>query len=130
VELARERGLKLGRLAYGDSVPLSRGRVLVIVNNMVGIVGRDSIFVALRPGADVILDGTLFIPPFGTDQRRVPGILGPYRLVLANGLGLHGTPYTNSIGKAATHGCIRLYDDDIAWLYVNIPVGAPVVIRK
>ena len=130
VELARERRLELARLGYGDSIPLSRNRRLVVFKSMVGVVGDDSIFTALRPGTNVIFDGTLFIPPFGTDQRRLPGVLGPYRLVLANGIGLHGTPFTGSIGKAITHGCIRLFDEDIAWLFANIPVGSPVTIRK
>jgi hypothetical protein len=130
VELARQRNLKLARLAYGDSIRLSADRRLIVVNSMVGVLGTDSIFTALRPGADVLFDGTVFIPPFGTEQRRVPGILGPYRLRLANGVGLHGTPDTYSIGKAVTHGCIRLFDEDIAWLYVNIPVGARVLIRR
>jgi hypothetical protein len=130
LELARVRRLEVERLAYGDTIPISRGRRLVIHRNMVGVIGTDSMFTALRPGADVIFDGTLYIPPFGTDQRRVAGMLGPYRLLLANGVGLHGTPYTDSIGKAATHGCIRLYDDDIAWLFANIPIGSQVVVKQ
>ena len=55
-------------------------------------------------------------------------VLGPYRLLLRNGVGLHGTNVPESIGKAVTHGCIRLSDADITWLYENVPVGARVVI--
>jgi lipoprotein-anchoring transpeptidase ErfK/SrfK len=51
-----------------------------------------------------------------------------YRLLLANGVGLHGTPDKESIGRAATHGCIRLFDEDIAWLYEHVQVGARVLI--
>ena len=58
----------------------------------------------------------------------VPGVLGPYRLLLANGVGLHGTNVQESIGQAVTHGCIRLTDDDITWLFENVPVRARVVI--
>lgn len=41
---------------------------------------------------------------------------------------LHGTPHKASIGQAATHGCIRLDDDAITYLYRNVPVGTPVYI--
>ena len=41
---------------------------------------------------------------------------------------LHGTPYDDSIGTAATHGCVRLRADDVQWLYENVPVGTPVYI--
>jgi lipoprotein-anchoring transpeptidase ErfK/SrfK len=27
-----------------------------------------------------------------------------------------------------THGCIRLYDEDIEWLYERVPVGTAVYI--
>ena len=74
-------------------------------------------------------DGTLFIPPFGTEERRVAGTLGEFRLLLANGVGLHGTDAPDSIGKGVTHGCIRLRDEAIAWLYANIPIGTRVVIH-
>ena len=130
VEVARERRLQVTRLVPGDSVRLSRNRVLVVSGQTVGVLSTDSVFTALPPGAEIVFDKTVFIPPLGTDQRRMPGILGPYRLRLANGVGLHGTPYKESIGRATTHGCIRLHDADITWLYENIAVGTTVVIRK
>jgi L,D-transpeptidase YbiS len=39
---------------------------------------------------------------------------------------LHGTPHQDSIGQAATHGCIRLRDPDIEYLYRNVPQGTRV----
>jgi lipoprotein-anchoring transpeptidase ErfK/SrfK len=129
VELARERRLRLERLEPGRPFTLRDGRSLVVRNGSVGILGTDSAFSALPAGRDVIVQGTLFIPPFGTAQRQLPEVLGSYRLRLANGIALHGTPYTESIGRAVTHGCIRLGDDDIAWLYDNVVVGSTVVIR-
>ena len=128
IELARERGLRLERLALDTPFVLAAGRSLVVRNWQVGILGRDSVFRAFAAGSDVIVGGALFIPPFGTEQRKIPGILGPYRLRLANGLGLHGTPYKESIGKAVTHGCIRLHDADITWLYENVPIGTRVLV--
>jgi lipoprotein-anchoring transpeptidase ErfK/SrfK len=70
----------------------------------------------------------MYIPPMGTDNRRVAGTLGKYKLNLGEGYMLHGTPDQNSIGLAATHGCVRLRDEDIEWLYENVPVGTKVYI--
>ena len=50
------------------------------------------------------------------------------RLDLGEGYLLHGTPYKESLGMAATHGCVRLGDEDIEWLYDHVPVGTRVYI--
>jgi lipoprotein-anchoring transpeptidase ErfK/SrfK len=42
----------------------------------------------------------------------------------------HGTWDTNSIGKQATAGCIRLLNGDIAELYTILPVGTTVVVHE
>ncbi|MFL5575974.1 MAG: L,D-transpeptidase, partial [Gemmatimonadaceae bacterium] len=39
-----------------------------------------------------------------------------------------GTPDEATVGAAVTHGCVRLRDADISWLYDNVPVGTPVYI--
>jgi lipoprotein-anchoring transpeptidase ErfK/SrfK len=75
---------------------------------------------------EVIWDGTLYVPPIGTRQRAITGELGRFRLDLGDGYLLHGTPHTESIGEPSSHGCIRLGDEDIAWLYENVPVGTRV----
>ncbi len=41
---------------------------------------------------------------------------------------IHGTPRPYSIGRRATHGCVRLYPEDIATLFPQVPVGSPVTI--
>jgi lipoprotein-anchoring transpeptidase ErfK/SrfK len=41
---------------------------------------------------------------------------------------VHGTPWKESIGRAATHGCIRVGDDEVARLYALVAVGTPVFI--
>ena len=40
--------------------------------------------------------------------------------------GIHGTNNPWSIGRMATHGCIRLYDDQLAGLYERVPSGTPI----
>lgn len=42
--------------------------------------------------------------------------------------GIHGTIYTGSIGSAASHGCIRMFSDDVAELYGLVPIGTMVTI--
>ena len=39
---------------------------------------------------------------------------------------LHGTNHPWSVGERASHGCIRLYPEDIAELFRRVPVGTPV----
>jgi len=43
---------------------------------------------------------------------------------------LHGTNKRFGIGMRASSGCIRMYADDIEWLYNNIPVGTPIRILE
>ena len=42
---------------------------------------------------------------------------------------IHGTNDPSSIGKALSSGCIRLLNQDIADLYLRVPVGSKVVVR-
>ena len=41
---------------------------------------------------------------------------------------LHGTLAPKSIGGRVSHGCMRLWDNDIEFLYNNVPVGTPVTV--
>ena len=55
--------------------------------------------------------------------------LGAYamRLALPGGSYLiHGTNNPIAVGMAVTHGCIRMYPEDIAELFPLVPVGTPV----
>ncbi len=50
--------------------------------------------------------------------------LGAYRMRLSYGLySIHGTDSPWSIGRLATHGCIRLYPEDIGDLYESVRIG-------
>ena len=42
---------------------------------------------------------------------------------------IHGTPPTEPIGIAASHGCIRLYPDIMMTVFDRTPIGCPVWIR-
>lgn len=42
--------------------------------------------------------------------------------------GIHGTNNPRSIGKYASGGCIRMFNNDVIWLYDRVPVNTPVEI--
>jgi L,D-transpeptidase ErfK/SrfK len=55
--------------------------------------------------------------------------LGAFAMRLAAGNGtylIHGTNNPIAVGLAVTHGCIRMYPDDVAALFPLVPVGTPV----
>lgn len=47
-----------------------------------------------------------------------------------NWIGFHGTPNTASVGNAASHGCVRMYPQDIQELFSQVKVGIPVIVKK
>ena len=127
-ETARENGLKLAVMKPGKTV-LNNGNWLEVRGKEVGVVdAATGEFAYLPTDEEVIFDNTLFVPPVGTLNRRIEGELGNHMLDTGNGFLLHGTPHKASIGTAATHGCIRLRDADIEWLYDMVPVGTRVYI--
>jgi hypothetical protein len=126
-ETAVENDLTLGYVYPGKPVKLSDGRLLAVKDNEVGVIDG-GVFAALPTDEHIVFDNKLFVPPLGTKNRKVEGELGKYRLNLGDGYLLHGTPYKESIGLAATHGCVRLRDEDIEWLYEHVPVGTKVYI--
>jgi lipoprotein-anchoring transpeptidase ErfK/SrfK len=46
-----------------------------------------------------------------------------------NTIGFHGTPAEESVGQAASHGCIRMLNDDVRNLYEIVELGIPVVVE-
>ena len=125
-EVARDYALKMRNVPRRGSVKLADGSRLSVRDSLVGITRPGEKWEALPVDYEVVFDGTLFIPPVGTKNRRIEGQLGKYKLDLGDGYMLHGTPHQHSVGNAVTHGCVRLRDEDIAWLYQNVPVGTNV----
>ena len=87
-------------------------------------------FWPITPGLEILFDETIFIPPMGTAQRRVPDALGPYALDMGDGYLIHGTHVYNegSIGRAVSHGCVRTRNEDLGRLFELVPEGTPVYI--
>jgi len=55
--------------------------------------------------------------------------MGDFALYLGwKGYAIHGTNKSYSIGRRDSHGCIRLYPEDIAWLYHEVTTGTPVTV--
>ena len=127
-ETAREHGLKIEYLQLNKPREISRGRKIMFQDGEAGVMDPDSGFALLPLDEEIVFDGTLFVPPVGSKNRKVDGVLGKYKLDTGNGILLHGTNQQSSIGKAATHGCLRLRDEDIEWLYDYIPVGTKIYI--
>jgi len=107
--------VSIGRLDW--STPLGLTRVKTKVTNP-----------EWRPPASIraehAADGEelLEVYPPGPDNP-----LGEYALRLAReGYLIHGTNRPYGIGMRVTHGCVRLYPEDIALLFREVPVGTPV----
>jgi len=60
------------------------------------------------------------------DDRVEEGVLGDYALGIGDGYFLHGTLYTRLLGRNVTHGCVRIGDADLEYLFKNVPLGTKV----
>jgi hypothetical protein len=127
VEVAKRLHLRVDSVTARRPHRFEDGTSLVVRGNSVGILS-DSVFEALDPEYEIIFDGVLYVPPIGTENRAVRGTLGKFRLNLGDGIGLHGTRETATIGQPVTHGCLRLGDNELAWVFAHIPIGTKVYI--
>ena len=130
-EVAHQYGLKLAEMPAKRPVRLKDGTLLTVRDSLVGVILPDSggAFEPLPVDEEIVFDETLFVPPIGTKNRALDGELGRFRLDLGDGYQIHGTPREETVGTASTHGCVRLRDEDLAWLYENVPVGTKVYVR-
>ncbi|MFN6132052.1 MAG: L,D-transpeptidase [Synechococcaceae cyanobacterium] len=42
--------------------------------------------------------------------------------------GFHGTPHRWTVGRAVSHGCVRLYDEEVRELFELVSIGTPVTV--
>lgn len=108
-------------------IALEDGSRVVRRGERMGIL-RGGTFEPLPPERPLMFNGTLYIPPFGTENRRIPEVLGSYKLDTGEAILIHGTNDPLAVGFWGTHGCVRLFDEDIEFLYENTPVGTAVYI--
>lgn len=68
------------------------------------------------------------VPPPDSPTRYVKHHLGKYALDLGGGIMIHGTDEAHSIGRYASHGCIRLPNDMLQRIWDETRVGTDVYI--
>ncbi len=150
VEEARKKKLDIVRAKPGDlidadtgrPVPASSGgvwsligqgeqeprRVLKVKKDSIVEVGPDGTEKEVAPREFIRTGKALVVPPLGSRQRRLEKTLGRYRLNLGDGYALHGTQATSQLGRAVSHGCVRLGDADLEKLFGMCRVGDEVII--
>ncbi|WP_409270122.1 L,D-transpeptidase family protein [Neobacillus sp. SCS-31] len=66
--------------------------------------------------------------------NRQPNPGGPFGVMWLSlsraGYGIHGTNRPSSIGKAVSHGCVRMHNKDVLELASLVPNGTRVIIRN
>jgi hypothetical protein len=130
VEVAQKKKAQTVALKRGTPVALGDGSTIVVEGAEIVrryADGREE-FLEGGEGREIVVDGKVLIPPFGTNHRKYAGVLGTHRLNLGDGYALHGTDVPSSIGRSVSHGCVRLRNEDIETLYQLVPVGTPVYI--
>jgi hypothetical protein len=130
IEQARKKGLGVVRLERGRPIRTADGGEITVTGSEVVRRSPDGRLEAFGSGEgrEIVVNGNIVIPPFGTSQRKYKGVLGTHRLNLGDGYGLHGTNKPETIGRAVSHGCVRLRNADIAALHEMVEVGTPVYI--
>jgi len=130
VEQAKKRRLGLLKMTRGQQIATADGAVVTTSGNDIVKRMPDGTEEVLEAddGREIVVNGNIVVPPFGTNQRRYEGVLGTHRLNLGDGYALHGTNRPETIGRSVSHGCVRLRNEDIETLYRMVPVGTPVYI--
>jgi L,D-transpeptidase YbiS len=103
-----------GKKVWTFDTPLGERRVIRKVRNPVWS----------KPDWAFIEEG--FQPPKDPSLRIDSMSLGDYALYLGDGYIIHGTLFQTLLGQGVTHGCVRLGDEDLEYVYGAIPVGARV----
>ncbi len=129
-EQANKHGYGITHLERGQSIAAGGGSVITVQGSEIVKRYPDGRAVPLQAteGKEIVVNGNILIPPYGTNQRRYMGVLGTRRLDLGDGYGIHGTNEPSSIGHSVSHGCVRLRNEDIEKLYDMVSVGTPVYI--
>jgi lipoprotein-anchoring transpeptidase ErfK/SrfK len=147
--IKKSNNLSRDLIRVGDRLRIYQGHFAVTVNkttNELRLTDNGKFFKRYRVGTgeysktpvgEFKITTRIANPPWWrADGQTIPfgdaaNILGTRWLGLnVPGYGIHGTWDTNSIGKQATAGCIRLLNDDIEELYTILPVGTTVVIHE
>ena len=128
IQSARRNRREFAHLRPGRGVTLTDGRRLVARDSTLSLIAPDGTAEPVPAEHNLVFDNRQFIPPVGTVNRRIPEVLGAYKLDLGDGYLIHGTNDGLSIGFPSTHGCIRVDREELEQLYAMVPTGTPVFI--
>ncbi len=129
------------RLYYYPRTTQNGKRVVITFPVSIGKLGRTTPLGQTRVIAKV--KHPSWYPPASIRKEHaeagdpLPGVVGPgpdnplgdYKIRLGFGDGtyeIHGTNNPTAVGLAITHGCIRMYPEDVARLFAQLPVGTAV----
>ena len=128
VEVALANRWQVVWVAPSQKYPLSAGGSVTTRGDRLGVLDAQGKFEAVILGDELVIDGVLYAPPVTSANRKISGQLGRYKIDLGEGYYLHGTQNPETVGRATTHGCIRLTEGDLAYLYDKVGLGTPVYI--
>jgi L,D-transpeptidase YbiS len=77
-----------------------------------------------KPDWAFIEEGEL--PPTDPNERFDNASLGDYALYIGDGFIIHGTLFKSLLGRRVTHGCVRLGDEDLEFVFHHAPIGTRV----
>ncbi len=66
--------------------------------------------------------------PRGMEDRIEAGTLGDYALGFGQGYFIHGTLYSRLLGRNVTHGCVRVGDEDLKYVFKAVSIGTKIYI--
>ena len=79
---------------------------------------------AEHPARDFILTRSLWLSGCEVGVNRLGEVDSMQRYIY-----IHGTPDTEPMGIARSHGCVRMRNADVIELFDRVPAGTPVTIR-
>lgn len=80
---------------------------------------------AANPGRDWILTRILWLSGLEPGKNRLGNVDTMRRYIY-----IHGTPDEELMGIPASHGCIRMRNNDLIELFEKVPVGTPILISE
>ena len=106
--------------------------IMISINNRTLKLFRNQTLIKTYP---IAVGKMLTQTPRGTFVvvNRQPNPGGPFGAMWLSlskaGYGIHGTNNPSSIGKSVSHGCVRMYNQDVLELAKQIPNGTRVFIQ-
>jgi lipoprotein-anchoring transpeptidase ErfK/SrfK len=147
VELIKKaNGLKSDTIRVSSKLKISKAAYKILVDksqNLLTLLADDDVLKVYRvstgennctPAGTFKIVNKIVDPVWYTQKAVVPAespdnILGSRWLGLsAPGYGIHGTTQSESIGRQATKGCVRMTNSDVEELYTVVPAGTEVTI--